>query len=173
MSDEYEPDHGVEEEFPGVTKTADAAVKPPPAPEPAPNLDVLDLDSVLAHTQGIRLKVIGHVNKALAQEVSSDMLTVLLKTAGDMDKAVVQRRRVGIDEAAAKTAEESQRDSAAILRAISAKTFQIDPTTMDPNRKPPSLGDDVAPPTLVPGQTEIGTPQLSYDGFAKDTQSQS
>jgi hypothetical protein len=173
MSDEYEPDHGVEEEFPGVTKAADAAVKPPPPPEPTPDLDVLDLDSVATHTQKIRLKVQALANKALAQEVSPDMLNVLLKTASDMDKTVVQRRRVGIDEAAAKTAEESQRDSAAILRAISAKTFQIDPATMDPNRKPPSLGDDVPPPQLVPGETEIGTPQLSYDGFAKDAASQS
>jgi type VI protein secretion system component VasA len=169
MSDNQDNYEDIDEEYPSATKAALAIVEPP-APEPEPAFDVLDLDAVLTHTQGVRLKVQKHVHKALAQEVSADMLNVLLKTAGDMDKAVVSRRRVGIDEAAAKTSEQSQRDSAGLLRAMTSRMFQLDPKDIDPNRTPPSLDDSDGPPTLVPGQMDIGTQQLSYDAFAKGQQ---
>jgi hypothetical protein len=169
MSDDQDNYEDIDEEYPSAVKAAVAIVTPPPVVT-IPEFDVLDLDAVLTHTQGVRLKVQKHVHTALAQEVSADMLNVLLKTAGDMDRAVVSRRRVGIDEAAAKTSEQSQRDSAGLLRAMTSRMFQLDPKDIDPNRTPPSLDDSDGPPTLVPGQMDIGTQQLSYDAFAKGQQ---
>lgn len=165
MSNHEDDNHGVEEEFPGTTKAADAVIKPPAPPQPLPELDVLDLDSVLVHTQKIRLGIQQKINQALAQEVSAEMLSVLLKTAGDMDKAVVARRRVGIEEEAAKTAEESSRDNAALLRSITERAFQL-PTGTLANREIPKLGND-ASVDLVPGELDQGTHELSYDAFAK------
>jgi len=175
MGEHTDEHDGVEEEFPGVTKAVAAVTEGPIVMQgPADNLqgpdDVLDMDSVATYTQKLRVGAIRVINNALKQGVDSELVNSLLKAASDMDKTTVNRRRVGIEEASAKTAEESQRDSAAILRAISAKTFQIDPQDMDPNRKPPSLGDDVGAPNLVPGETDMGTTHLSYDGFAKDAQ---
>jgi hypothetical protein len=173
MSGYSDRSRGVEEEFPGTTKAVAAVMDGPVVMEgPTDNVqgpdDVLDLDNVLAYTQKVRLGASKVINGALKQGVDSEMVNALLKAASDMDKGVLNRRRVGIEEEAAKTAEESQRDSASLLRAIGSKMFQLDPTQIDPNRKPPSLGDDVAAPVLVPGQTDQGTQQLSYDAFAKD-----
>lgn len=169
MSDKFDTGDGVEEEYLGVTQQTNAIVTPA-VEEPIPELDVLDMDSVLKHTQNIRLKAIRKINTALAQEVSSDMISVLLKTASDMDKAVVSRKRVGIEEEAAKTSEQMQRDTAGILRAINAKMFKVDPQDIDPNRVPPQLDDANSQIEPVPGETEIGAPNLSYDAFAKGQQ---
>jgi hypothetical protein len=150
-----------------ITEAAEVGYVPPLPEAPA---DVLDLDNVMAYTQQVRLGAIKTINHALKQGVDSEMINALLKAAGDMDKATVNRRRVGIEEEAAKTSEQTQRDTAAILRSLAGKAnaFRVDPNEVDPNRKAPSLPPTVELPTGVPGETEIGTPQLSYDGFAKE-----
>lgn len=167
MSNNFNEDG--EEEYPAIAQAASAIVTPP-APDPLPELDVLDMDAVIAHTQKLRLKAIQKVNVALAQEVSSEMVSTLLKAASDMDKAVINRRRVGIDEEAAKTADQSQRDGAALLRAIGSKIFSIDPSQIDGSRGIPKLGDDIPLPVPVDGETDIGVHEMSYDAFAKTQQ---
>jgi hypothetical protein len=166
---------GVEEQYPAIQQQAKEVMSTPAEvsyvpPLPSNPTDVLDLDNVLAFTQNVRLGAIKTLNHALKQGVDSETVNALLKAASDMDKAVVNRRRVGIEEEAAKTSEQTQRDTAAILRSLAGKAnaFRLAPNEVDPNRKAPSLDATIPLPEGVPDETAIGTQQMTYDGFAKE-----
>lgn len=134
------------------------------------DIDLLDMDQVLEYTQKKRVRVVNEINKKLHQIEDPAMINAMLKGLGDMDKAVVQRRRVGIDEELAKTAEAQARDTAGLLNAISSRAFmRVDPTEAGiPPRERPKLPDDIGGPELVPGEIEVGTQNLTYDDFAKE-----
>lgn len=174
MASDHDYD-GVEEQYPAIKQQANQAVTAaaevgfvPELPE-APD-DLLDLDSVGNYTQKLRMGLIKTAHHALKQGVDTEMMNVLLKTAKDMDKTTVDRRRVGIEEEAAKSSEQTQRDTAAILRSLATKAnvFRVDPSQVDHSRPAPSLPATEALPEGVPDETTIGTQQMSYDGFAKE-----
>lgn len=148
---------------------------PPLAPKedttiiPADDIDLLDMDSVLAFTQKTRVKVIRTVSKMLGTIEDPAMISAMLKAASDMDKGVVNRRRVGIEEESAKTADQQSRDTAGLLRAINANMFRVDPSEAAP-RPAPTLPPEASTPELVPGETDQGEHKFSYEGFAKDHQ---
>lgn len=154
---------------PGQALQVAKIVSPKASPEPA--LDVLDMDQVLTYTQNKRLRAINEINKRLGELEDPTMFSVLFKGLGDMDKAVVQRRRVGIEEESAKNADEQARDHAALLRSITAKAFQV-PLGEGISRPAPSLDDTHGTAELVPGETDQGTHEMSYDAFAKDIDAQ-
>lgn len=165
---------GVEEQYPAIqqqakqiTEAAEVSFVPPLPPVPT---DVLDLDCVETFAQNVRLGVIKTAHHALKQGVDTEMMNVLLKAAKDMGKATVDRRRVGIEEEAAKTSEQTQRDTAAILRSLAdkANAFRVDPSESGNTRPAPTLDPSVSLPEGVPGEMDIGTPQITYDGFAKE-----
>lgn len=167
----YDEDSDELGQYPAIDQQAQAIVTPPPV-EPVPDVDVLDMDSTFRYTQGIRMGAIKTIQKAIAQEANPEYINSLLKAAKDMDGAVVSRRRVGIDEAAAKTAEESQRDTAALLRALGSKVnpFRVEPDPNAPARPAPDLGADLPAIAGAPGEMDIGTSDTSYDSFAKAAQ---
>jgi hypothetical protein len=125
------------------------------------------MDQVLAFTQKRRVKVINAISKNLSNIEDPAMFSALFKGLGDMDKAVVQRRRVGIEEESAKTDAESARDHAELLRAITHKAFQV-PIGESGVRAAPTLPPELGEVELVPGETDQGTHEMSYDGFAKE-----
>ena len=136
----------------------------PPIGEPT---DVLDMDATGIFTQKIRVRVIQQINKNLHQIEDPAMFSALLKAAADMDKFTSGRRRVGIEEAAAQTAEASARDTAGILRAITSNMMRVDPALQGTPRETLQLPNNLTAPELVPGETEQGVHELSYDAFAK------
>jgi len=141
----------------------------PPLGEPT---DVLDMDDTLRFTQKVRVRVIQAINKNLNQIEDPAMFSAMLKAASDMDKGTLGRRRVGIEEEAAKTADATARDVAGVLRAINSNMFRVDPTQQNNPRAIPTLPNDLGAPDLVPGETEQGVESLSYDAFAKGRQSE-
>jgi hypothetical protein len=174
MASDQEYD-GVEEQYPAIQQKANQAVTAaaevsfvPPLPD-APE-DLLDLDKVGAYTQKLRMGLIKTAHHALKQEVSTEMISTMLKAASDMDKATVNRRRVGIEEEAAKSSEQTQRDTAAILRSLASKAnaFRADPSEVDHSRPAPSLPATEPLPEGVPDEKTIGAQQMTYDGFAKE-----
>lgn len=137
--------------------------------EPEPGIDLLDMDQVARYTQGVRVKVIKSISRNLSQIEDPAMMTAMLKAASDMDKMTVNRRRVGIEEEAAKTAEQSARDTAGLLRAIGSRMFQV-PEGERVMRDIPVLPADIPLVETVPGETDAEPHQLSYDQFAKGFQ---
>lgn len=153
----------------------DVPALPPAAPpidtsDEKKDIDVLDMDQVIAFTQRRRMKVIDLVSRSQALNEDPAMVSALLKGLGDMDKAVVTRRRVGIEEEVAKSTEEQAQASAAILDRISRHAFmRVDPN--DPNhvRRPaPKLANEMGDSELVEGETEIGAHSMTFDGFIKE-----
>jgi hypothetical protein len=167
MQDEIDEEYEV---GPSDNPPAPAATAAPPVPDDlATDIDFLDLDATLAFTQKKRVRVINQINKNLHQIEDPAMISAMLKGLGDMDKAVISRRRVGIEEEASKTADQQARNSAEILRSINAKLFQVPAEAGSAPRETPKLPDDIIP-VMVPGETDIQTHQLSYDAFAKGIQ---
>lgn len=128
----------------------------------------LDLDVVLDYTHAKRLDLV----EALAPNIRNDDPKVIghyLKALGDMDKAAMGKRRLGIEEAAQESNEAEARASADLLRAMKRDMFSL-PLDQAPNRTAPTLSSEVPPPSLVPGETNIGVETLTYDGFKKEMQ---
>jgi hypothetical protein len=162
FDDEEPPEHDIPPSVPA---------KPPiDISDETQEVDLLDMDQVMALTQRRRLKVVNLVSKSQALNEDPAMVSALLKGLGDMDKAVVQRRRVGIEEEVAKSSEEQAQASAAILDRISRQAFmRIDPTDPDaPKRSAPKIEEAIPAEEMVAGETEVGTHSLTFDGFIKE-----
>lgn len=128
----------------------------------------LDLDAVLDYTHNKRLDLV----EALAPTIAKDDPKVIghyLKALGDMDKAAMGKRRLGIEEAAQESNEAEARASADLLRAMKRDMFAL-PLGEAPPRVAPTLSNDIPAPALVPGETEIGVESMTYDGFKKKMQ---
>lgn len=125
-----------------------------------PDLDTKDVDSVLEYTQAKRKFIIEAmiVNNKLPEDPTEK--SVLLKALADMDKTVSTRKRLVIEEQSAASAEEQASASAALLQAMRHKMFEA-PVPVP--RAAPDLGN--TPIDLVPGETEIGVANLTYDAF--------
>jgi len=128
----------------------------------------LDLDVTLDYTHNKRLELV----EALAPNIAKDDPKVIghyLKALGDMDKAAMGKRRLGIEEAAQESNEAEARASAELLRAMKRDMFAL-PVGEAPPRAAPTLSTDIPIPELVPGETEIGVEAMTYDGFKKKMQ---
>lgn len=137
------------------------AVTPPPA-EPTEVVDVLDLDSTGRYTQNKRMKVIDEITKKLSQVEDPAMFSALFKGLSDMDKFAVNRKRIGIEEEAVKTDAEQARQSADLLRAITATALQ----SVGVPRAAPKLPETMGEPETVPGEMDADPGQMSYDSFS-------
>jgi hypothetical protein len=132
------------------------------------NASDLDLDNVLNYTHNKRLDLV----EALAPIIRNEDPKVIghyLKALGDMDKAAMGKRRLGIEEAAQESNEAEARASADLLRAMKRDMFAL-PLGEAPRREAPTLGAEVPRPDLVPGETNIGVETMTYDGFKKQMQ---
>jgi hypothetical protein len=125
-----------------------------------PDLDTKEVDSVLEYTQAKRKFIIEAMTKNNTMPEDPKEQNVLLKALADMDKTVSTRKRLVIEEQSAASAEEQASASAALLQAMRHRMFEA------PNpvpRQAPELTD--AAIDLVPGETEIGVANLTYDSF--------
>jgi len=153
----------IEEELDCAPPTAQRA-HPPSAIDES---QLLDVDVVMLNSQKLRLQIINKLTetaRGLPEDVKEQV--TLLKAIDGMDKAVATKRRLGIEEQAAKTADEDARNSAEILRALKGQMF-AQANVVDPNRPAPVLGSEVPEPILKPGETEIGTANMNYESFTK------
>lgn len=140
---------------------------PPHAPVEVDPAQLLDVDTVMQTTQALRLRIINNLTQnATGMPLDTKQEATLLKAIDGMDKAVATKRRLGIEEQAAKTGEEEARNTASILRELKGKMF-AQANVVDPNRPAPALGSEVPEPILKPGETEIGTANMNYETFTK------
>lgn len=136
---------------------------------PLPNEpeDLANFDDITQYTQHTRLRMVRQMSKKLHEIEDPKQATVLLKALSDMDKAVVNKRRLGIEEEAQKTADQQQRNVADLLRGINTQMFQA-ANTGDPAARPaPKLSSAIAPPQLVPGEVDVGTASHNYEDFVR------
>ena len=142
-------------------------VPPPHDPVVIEEAQLLDVDKMMTTTQMLRLRIINNLTQtSTGMPMDTKQEATLLKAIDGLDKAVATKRRLGIEEQAAKTGEEDARNTAAILRELKGQMFAA-ANVVDPSRAAPSLGNDIPDPILKPGETDIGTANLNYEAFTK------
>ncbi len=127
--------------------------------------NLMDFDSVLQYTQGKRVQLVEKIARMSEENDDPKTQKVLLTALADMDKGVVSKRRLGIEEEAQKSADEQSRNVSELLRGIKTAMFHAEGTV---DREPPKLSDDIPAPSLVPGETDVGVASLNYDNFIKE-----
>ncbi len=126
-------------------------------------------DELLVTTQAQRMAIVAHLTK---KELPEDpaILKVLLQTLDGVDKQVLGKKRLQVDEAGHK----SQENSAVILANVLRDASRIKPFMVQTpvQRDAPKLGPEVPDPVLVDGETSTAPAQQSYDQFVAGVSSE-
>lgn len=122
----------------------------------------LSEDQVLAYTQHKRKAIVQELTKTGAVPEDNSSRNMLLQALDGMDRAALTSKRIKSEEKNGGMAGAASL-VAALLTQVTGKKLTSD--IIDPNRPTPLLGQDVPPPQLVPGETEINPRQLDYDTF--------
>lgn len=124
----------------------------------------MDEDQVLAYTQGKRRKIVEGVMKD--NKIPQDRLeaTLLIQALDGMDRAALTSKRIKADEKAADAMAGSAAVVANLLTSM-GKSKPADDIIDMPAREVPLLGEDIPPPSLVPGETEVAPKQMDFDSF--------
>lgn len=124
-------------------------------------------DEVLDFTQSLRRRLIDVITEGgVKMPVDKDSVDILLRSAGDMDRAAIGKKRLKAEDKNA----EADRVAAAALARIYAQSTNINPF----ERTIPTSTDvmPACPATLldnveaVPGELEIGVSDESYKTFS-------
>ena len=93
--------------------------------------------------------------------------SVILGALADIDRQVIGKKRLKIDEEAMRGGAAIAFNVAQVLRGITNK-----PTTdgIESNRSTPVLGSEIPDPALIPGETDIAPIQVDYDTFQAQVQ---
>lgn len=135
---------------------------PPVLNEIPPHVD--DVVGMMTLTNQKRMEIVNAFTRNGKMTEDPKEASVIIKALADMDKSVVTKKRIGIEEASVKSTEEEAHASAELLKAIKHNMFQA---VGAPTREIPELGSHVPEPELVPGETEIGISNMTYDSFTK------
>lgn len=127
---------------------------------------ILTDDEMLQYTQRIRR---GFVDHTLENGFPSDPKeqAILLSAISDMDRTAIQNKRIGTDANQA----EADRMAAMMIAKMSNQFNGADPFARGdgsaPVREFPTIDETLLPEvTLVPGETEVGISELTYDELA-------
>lgn len=141
------------------------SINHPPLP------DVLERpedDQILASTHELRKRVVSTLTKNGTEIPVSDpkQMTALLQTLDGMDRQALGNKRIKVDEAANKTAEQNAYMIASLLQQVtSKKPFEVMDAAARERREPPTLPADVPAPQLVEGETATAAPSQDYESF--------
>ena len=138
--------------------------------EPAIDGGSMSDDQVLAYGQNVRINVVRHLtsNKPGGLPGDKEERDALFKALDGLDKVALTRKRIAADQDTANGMSHAVSLVAHILRQSKSSYNTIDASEIESTRPTPTLGHDVPPPVLVPGETEIHAPQLDYDSFVSN-----
>lgn len=127
---------------------------------------VLDDDQVLAYTQSVRKNIVTELTKGKAFPQDKGEQILLMQALDGMDRAALTNKRIKSDE-------KTQNDVAGAASMIAQMLSQMGgmvqmPKVNDDNVvdvEPKMLTEEIPEPVLVPGETEINSPQLDYNSF--------
>lgn len=120
----------------------------------------------LNYTKDIRKRVVGSLMKDNKVPDDTEQIKLLLTTLTDLDRASVSKMKIKSDDDSNK----NNNSSAAIIAGILAK---IEPAKIiiansNLNRIPPTIGNDIEKPILLPGETDIGISNTNYESFSAE-----
>lgn len=139
--------------------------------EPGIDAGSMTDDQILALTQRTRVGVVSKLITAGNGGLPGDKedRDTLFKALDGLDKVALTRKRITADQEQASGVSQAVGLIAALLRQSKTNynTLEVSDATV---LEAPTLGDDVPPPDLVPGETEIHAGQLNYAAFVAGKQ---
>jgi len=123
-------------------------------------------DQILALTQSIRIKAIRHLTGKAIQTggLPGDIedRDALKHHLDGLEKVALSRKKIAVDQ----QTNAGMAAAAGMIAGVLRQTSQYYGTPVsNENVVPPTLGDEIPDPDLVPGETEVDTPQLEYNSF--------
>jgi len=131
-------------------------------------------DELLEQTQAVRVGIVNQfVKKGSAPTDDPKQMSALLKTLEGIDKQVLTKKRMAVDEGLGNKHLQAAATIAALFNDSRSKTFNAIPLEgAAPRTEAPTLDDTIPTPALVPGELEsVGTLE-SYDSFLKRLKTQ-
>lgn len=125
-------------------------------------IPVMGEDEVLAYTQNKRKQIVDHLTKDQAVPEDGSSRDMLLRALDGLDKAAFTKKRLQADD---RNNGNMAAMMASLLTHLSSNKGAPMAEVVDNGTPPPALGSDIPAPTLVPGETDIGAPQMDYDSF--------
>lgn len=130
-------------------------------------IDVPDDDQLLQYSQKVRLGFVRHVTaQGTAMPDDPKLCTVMLKALSDIDKQVISKKRLVVEE-------KGNAENAHAISEMASKILQIAQTQATPT---PSVPREIVldetgmePLKVVEGETTVGLANENWDGFNKRT----
>lgn len=139
--------------------------------EPSIDAGSMSDDQILAITQRTRVAIVNKLVNKTPGGLPDDKedRDALFKAMEGLDKVALVRKRIAADVEQASGVSQAVGLVAALLRQAKTNynTVDVDDATV---LEAPTLGDEVPPPELVPGETEIHAGQLNYESFVAGKQ---
>lgn len=125
------------------------------------SFDTTDLD-ILNNTQAIRQSMVARLMKAgqVPDDINSQRM--LLEVVNSMDKSTIQKAKIKSEDKSNQGKEARAKIVAQLLLEARKRRQEL------PLLDTAALPESVPAPALVPGETDIGVQQLSYDVFFTD-----
>lgn len=124
-----------------------------------PNLNEAEDDIDIEYVRGERKRIVKEVSKEGIPVGDPKKMAIMLAALDGIDRSAIARKRIRSDDKAAAGVSGAAALIAKVLTAANPLDFIKEGIT----RESPTLGADIPAPTLVPGETQRGTLNLSYE----------
>jgi hypothetical protein len=126
--------------------------------------NLLDLNEVLQKTQSVRMRIVDNITKEGIPTAKED-LDILNKTLDSLDKAVIAKKRLSIDENNSNNEQEASRLLATMLAQYQNPKLE---KVMD-NRNVEMKGS-LRDSEVLPDETYVGVQEIDLDVIIKNSQ---
>lgn len=119
-------------------------------------------DEILAYTHNIRERVVSSlIQKGIPEDYAA--ISLLNSTLKDMDQSALTRKRIKSDEKVVDRGAQAAEVFAQLL--MNGNIRGLYKTDVIENRVIPTLGNEIPDVVLVPGETDIGVGNDTYENF--------
>lgn len=126
-----------------------------------------DDDSILRHTQGVRLQVVDQLMDQGKIPVTQEDRDLLIKVIDGIDRQAIAKKRIKSDSKIGDAAQQAAAALAIMAQRMGGKNpFKADNSAAGPDKVPDKFTKgDV---TIVPGELDIGDDTRTFEDFQKE-----
>jgi hypothetical protein len=126
--------------------------------------NLLDLNEVLQKTQSVRMRIVDNITKEGIPTAKED-LDILNKTLDSLDKAVIAKKRLSIDENNSNNEQEASR-----LLAIMLAQYQNPKLEKVMDNRNVEMKGSLRDSEVLPDETYVGVQEIDLDVIIKNSQ---
>lgn len=121
--------------------------------------NLLDLNEVLSHSQSVRMRIVDSLTKDGIPSAKED-IEILNKTLDSLDKAVVAKKRLSIDE----NSSTNEKEASLLLTQILKQFISPELTKVHTNKQT-EISINIDERSIVPDEMHIGLQDISLDSI--------